>query len=102
MPMNLPFVCFKCGHGFHNLCLGIFGGVNDKVNCRKCKDKKNKLNDTFKNNKIFYNTINTIDKLEKQLDNNKDKIDFIHRLYGKGLFNLGSIKDNKLEHFENI
>ena len=97
MPMNLPFVCFKCGHGFHNLCLGLFSGINDKVNCRKCKDKKNKLNESLKNNKIFYNTINTIDKLEKQLGNNKDKIDFINRLYGKGLFNLGPIKDNKLE-----
>ena len=76
---------------------GNFSVVNDNVNCRKCKDKKKKLDEILKNNKIFYDTINTIDKLEKQLDNNKDKIDFIHRLYGKGLFNLDPIKDNKLE-----
>jgi len=97
MPMNLPFVCFKCGHGFHNLCLGVNIGATDKVSCRRCKDKKNKVNDLLKNNKNFYNTINTLDKLQKELDNNKDKIDFIHKLYGKGLFNLGAIKDSKIE-----
>ena len=61
------------------------------------KIKKNKVNDLLKNNKNFYNTINTLDKLQKELDNNKDKIDFIHKLYGKGLFNLGAIKDSKIE-----
>ena len=97
MPMNLPFVCFKCGHGFHNLCLGVNTTINDKIGCRKCKDKKNKSIEVLKNNKTFYNSINSLDKLEKELDKNKDKIDFIHKLYGKGLFNIGPIEDNKIE-----
>ena len=77
--------------------MGVNNGINDKISCRKCKDKRNKINDVLKNNKTFYNAINTLDKLEKELDKNKDKIDFIHRLYGKGLFNLEPIKDIKLE-----
>ena len=97
MPMNLPFICFKCGHGFHNLCLGVNPGTKDKIFCRKCKDKKIKVNEELKNNKNFYNTINSLDKLEKELDKNNDKMTFIHKLYGKGLFNLGPIKDSKFE-----
>ena len=95
MPMNLPFVCFKCGHGFHNFCLGA--NTTIKLGCRKCKNKKNKVSEALNTNKNFYNSINTLDKLEKELDKNKDKIDFIHELYGKGLFNIGPIKDNKYE-----
>jgi hypothetical protein len=98
MPMNLPFICFKCGHGFHNLCLGVNKNMNDKIiSCRKCKDKKNKVNEELKNNKNFYNTINSLDKLHKELDKNNDKMTFIHKLYGKGLFNLGPIKDSKFQ-----
>ena len=97
MPMNLPFVCFKCGHGFHNLCLGVNSNINDKIACRRCKDKKLKVISELKNNKIFYNSINSLDKLEKELDKNNDKIDFIHKLYSKGLFNIGPIKDDILE-----
>ena len=97
MPMNLPFVCFKCGHGFHNLCLGVNNNTIDKLVCRKCKDKKLKVVSELKNNKIFYNSINSLDKLEKELDKNNDKIDFIHNLYGKGLSNIGAIKDNIFE-----
>ena len=97
MPMNLPFVCFKCGHGFHNLCLGVNSTISDKVSCKKCKDKKNKSIEVLKTNKTFYNTINSLDKLEKELDNNKDKMEFIHKLYGKGLLNIGPIEDNKIE-----
>ena len=95
MPMNLPFVCFKCGHGFHNFCLGT--NTAGKLGCRKCKDKKNKVLEVLNSNKNFYNSINTLDKLEKELDKNKDKIDFIHKLYGKGLFNIGPVKDNTFE-----
>ena len=97
MPMNLPFVCFKCGHGFHNLCLGVNSNINDKIACRKCKDKKLKVTSELKNNKIFYNSIDSLVKLEKELDKNNDKIDFIHKLYGRGLFNIGPIKDNIVE-----
>ena len=96
MPMNLPFVSFKCGHGFHNLCLGFHSGVPEDINCRKCKDKKNKLNEELKKNKNFFNNVNTLAKLEKELNKNEDKLDFIHKLYGKGLFNLGPIKDNTI------
>jgi hypothetical protein len=97
MPMSLPFMIFECGHKFHNLCLGINKNINGKYNCRKCKEKKNKVIEDIRYNKNYYNSVYNYDKLEKELNrnkNNKDKIDFIHTLYGKGLFNLGAIKDN--------
>jgi hypothetical protein len=97
MPMSLPFMIFECGHKFHNLCLGINKNINGKYNCRKCKEKKNKVIEDIRYNKNYYNSVYNYDKLEKELNknkSNKDKIDFIHTLYGKGLFNLGAIKDN--------
>ena len=42
MPINIPFFTFKCGHQFHNLCLGV-NTSNDTSQCRKCKDLKNKI-----------------------------------------------------------
>ena len=50
----------------------------------------------MKKNKNFFNNVNTLAKLEKELNKNEDKLDFIHKLYGKGLFNLGPIKDNTI------
>ena len=100
MPVSMPFVVFKCGHKFHSLCLGVNLNINDKVNCRKCKDKKNKINEEIKYNKNYYNSVYKYDKLQIELNrnkDNKDKIDFIHTLYGKGLFNLGAIKDDVFE-----
>ena len=94
MPLNIPFVVFKCGHGYHNLCLGVNLNINDIINCRKCKDKRNKNNEEIKFNKNYYNSVFNHDKLEKELAKNKDKIDFLHGLYSKGLFDLGPIKDN--------
>ena len=96
MPINLPFVTFECGHQYHNLCLGS-DIINENIQCRKCKEAKKKIIEESKNNKNFYNTVNTLDKLEKELNKCNDKLDFIHKLYGKGLFNLGPIKDNKKE-----
>ena len=94
MPINIPFFTFKCGHQFHNLCLGV-NTSNDTSQCRKCKDIKNKITEDFHKNKKFFSSINTLAKLKKELDKNDDKLDFIHKLYGKGLFNFGPIKDNK-------
>ena len=97
MPMNLPFVCFKCGHGFHNSCIGLHSRRHnsnfDDISCLKCKDKKNKIIEELQKNQNIYNNI---DKLEKDINNSGDKIDFIHKLYGKGFFHLGPIKDSRI------
>ena len=96
MPMNVPFVCFMCGHGFHNSCLGLHSKKHNdnEINCRKCKDKRNKVIEELQKNK---NSYNNIVKLEKELNNIEDKIDYIHKLYGKGLFHLGPIKDSRID-----
>lgn len=93
MPINFPFIVFKCGHIFHNLCAGVYSKASNNIQCSKCKEGKNKFMEEFKNNKSIYNSINNFDKMEKELNKNKDKVDFIHKLYGEGLFDLSPIND---------
>ena len=48
------------------------------------------------NNKNFYTKINNLEKLEKELEQKQNKTNFFYELYGKGLFNLGSVKENNI------
>ena len=93
MPINFPFIVFECGHKYHNLCAGVYSKANNNIQCSKCKEGKNKFMEEFKNNKSIYNNIKNFDIMEKELKKNKDKVDFIHKLYGEGLFNLTPIND---------
>ena len=89
-PIELPSIAFKCGHGFHVSCLNT--NITDKTECPKCKNKKYEpTNEIIKNNDLI-NKINTPEELEKITEN---KINFIYVLYGKGLFNTDSVKENK-------
>ena len=96
MPINIPFTVFECGHCFHSLlCLNISSDKKVKISCPKCKDKKIKVSQEIKSCKSFYESVNNLDKLENELEKSKDKIDFIHSLYGKGLFYLGPVSDQE-------
>ena len=92
--IDLPSIAFKCGHGFHTYCLNITEN-NDNIECPKCKEGKNKVMAEIEECKSFYNKVNTLEKLENELGQKQNKINFIYELYGKGLFELGSIKENK-------
>ena len=90
--IDLPFIAFKCGHGFHSSCLN--STPTEDTQCPKCKDSKLSIRKEIQNYKVFSNDINTIEKLDKELSQKVEKIDFIYELYGKGLFNLGRLKEN--------
>ena len=94
LPIELPTIVFKCGHGFHTSCINT--NITDETECPKCKNKKYELLMEIKNNDNFYKNINTLGNLEKELEQKGNKTNFLYELYGKGLFNLGSVKENKI------
>ena len=77
MPINVPYVVFKCGHGYHNLCI-----QKNKMECKRCRDKIKKNKEEIESNDIFKKKVNSLEKLEKEIRNNKNKMDFIDKLYG--------------------
>ena len=105
LPLNLPFITFMCGHAYHNLCFySHFNLTNEKnLICLKCKEKKIKIMDEYRNIKIKNDNYNDIIKLENELNKNMDKLDFMDHLYGKGLFDISPIdnQDNEI-YQENI
>ena len=90
--IDFPSVAFKCGHGFHTTCLN--SSISEDTECPKCKDEKYNALNEIKKYKEFCEKVNTSEKIENELEQKEDKTKFIYELYGKGLFNLGSVKDN--------
>ena len=95
LPLNLPFISFLCGHAFHNLCFPFY--QTDKIFCKKCKDKKEKLDGDIRNIQINRYNYSNISKIKNEMYKNKniDELDFMHQLYGKGLVNIGPIDDSQ-------
>ena len=102
LPMSFPFLVFKCGHKFHQLCLSFNRKDRNPVKCSKCKEKISKIYENIKINDSYYNSINTHETFEKELNRNNNKINFIHTLYSKVPFYLGAIKDDELEKTQNM
>ena len=63
------------------------------MECPKCKDGKNDIISEIEKYKNFYNEVNTLDNLEKNIENEENKIKFLYDLYGKGFFDLEYIKE---------
>ena len=100
--MSFPFLVFKCGHKFHQLCLSFNRKDRNLVKCSKCKEKISKIYENIKINDSYYNSINTHETFEKELNRNNNKINFIHTLYSKVPFYLGAIKEDELEKTQNM
>jgi hypothetical protein len=95
LPLSLPFISFNCGHVYHNLCFYSHFTSGGKKFCRKCKEKKDKIEDEYKKIKIDGEKFNDINKLENEIGKNKDN-DFMHQLYGKGIINISPITDEDI------
>ena len=39
---------------------------------------------------------NDINKMENEIGKNKDKVDFVHQLYGKGIINISPVTDDDI------
>ena len=96
LPLSLPFISFNCGHVYHNLCFYSHFTSGGKKFCRKCKEKKDKIEDEYKKIKTDGEKFNDINKLENEIEKNKDKVDFMHQLYGKGIINISPITDEDI------
>jgi len=96
LPINLPFIIFKCGHAYHNLCFySHFNLTNEKILfCLKCREKKVRIEHEYKNIKINSKDYDDINKFESELNKHMDKLDFMDQLYGKGLLDIGPIEEN--------
>ena len=81
--LDIPFVYFICGHGYHQSCLN--GESYEEFECSTCKDKitqcKLKIEDGKKLAKDpdkFYNDLNS--------ESNENKFDVFASYLGKGIF----------------
>ena len=93
--LEMPIIAFKCGHAYHKECINMEKVENKKLKCPGCLEEKIKITNELKNYDEFYKSINNIDKLEKEVEKNANKIDFIYELYGKKLLDLGQIITSK-------
>ena len=83
-PLDIPFVYFICGHGFHQLCIN--GETDEEIECSTCKAKNSLLlNKIEEGRKLaedpekFFNDIKDDSKHEK-------KFDIFAEYLGKGIF----------------
>jgi hypothetical protein len=99
-PLDIPFVYFACGHGFHQLCIN--GETYEEIECSTCKAKKN----------ILMSKIEAGRKLAEQPDrffkeinsdvNGDKKFDIFAEYLGKGIFiNKNEEPENKQEVYSN-
>ena len=83
--IDIPSIAFKCGHTFHTSCIN--SNITDEMECPKCKDGKNDIISEIEKYKNFYKEVNTLDNLEKNIENEENKIKFLYDLYGKSTIN---------------
>ena len=97
LPLNLPFISFRCGHAFHNLCFNSYCSSNENKYCKKCKEKNDKIKEENTNIELNRKSFNSKDKLEKEMEKNEDVIDYMNQLYGKGLLDIEPIGDEEIK-----
>ena len=83
-PLDIPFVYFICGHGFHQLCIN--GESYEEIECSTCKAK----------NSLLLNKIDAGRKLAEEPEKfftdiksdqgNEKKFDIFAEYLGKGIF----------------
>ena len=102
LPLNLPFIIFKCGHAYHNLCFySHFNLSNERILfCLKCREKKVKIENEYRNIKKESKNYNDINKFENELNKNMDKLEFMDQLYGKGILDIGPVEDIKEDYIK--
>ena len=83
-PLDIPFVYFICGHGFHQLCIN--GETDEEIECSTCKAKNSLLLNKIESGRKlaedpdkFFNDI-------KDDNNHEKKFDIFAEYLGKGIF----------------
>ena len=95
MEITFPAVCFRCGHCYHSMCLNSnYDDDFEEMDCPKCEDERENLKEQILDIKSIYDDINSKEKLEEILDKCDDKFDYVHSLYGRGVFNIGPVDED--------
>ena len=95
MGITFPAICFRCGHCYHSMCLNTNDENDfDDAECPKCAENKEALKDRILFSKSIYDSINSKEKLDEVLNNCKNKFEYVHELYGKGIINLGPVDED--------
>ena len=94
-PLDIPFVYFTCGHGFHQLCIN--GESYEEIECSTCKAKNNLLLSKIEAGKqLAEKPKEFFDKIKK--DDNVKKFDIFAEYLGKGVFiNKNDEPEQKVE-----
>ena len=83
-PLDIPFVYFICGHGFHQLCIN--GESYEEVECSTCKAKNSLLlNKIEAGRKLAEEPQQFFKDIQKDTNNDK-KFDIFAEYLGKGVF----------------
>ena len=95
MGITFPAICFRCGHCYHSMCLNTNDENDfDDAECPKCAEVKEELKDKILFSKSDYDNLNSKEKLDEALSKSKNKFEYIHELYGKGIINIGPIDED--------
>ena len=83
-PLDIPFVYFTCGHGFHQLCIN--GESYEEIECSTCKAKNSLLlNKIEAGRKLAEDPQQFFRDIQKDSNNDK-KFDIFAEYLGKGVF----------------
>ena len=96
MGISFPAVCFRCGHCFHTMCLNAnFDDDMNNVECPSCIDDKGRYAQKLEDSKNFLEMINSKESLKQNLEDksDKDKLEYVHKLYGNGVMVLGPVDE---------
>ena len=88
-PLEMPFIYFACGHGFHQVCLNA---ENEETECSVCKLRNSQLSKRIADGKEISGLHN---QFFSDLRTNNKKFDYFAKYLGKGIFTNKNDEDSK-------
>ena len=95
MGIEFPIILFRCGHYYHSLCLYYYEKDFRLAHCPKCSSFRNKINAYSLECEKLYNALNSEEGMEKELSKQSNHIEFMNKLYSRGIFKLSITNKEK-------
>ena len=93
--IDFPVILFRCGHYYHSLCLYYYEKDFRLAHCPKCSNFLKKINAFNLECEKIYNILNSEEGMEKELSKQSDHLDFMNKLYSRGLFKIKVTNNEK-------